>query len=244
MNNSILDRVTASRFFCGFLPGSTPIKKNLGNLDLSVFFSYNRRQTLMAAIDSEHHMTRTLDTTEEQTSPGGPKQGESPIRLRAPTLEDGAQVWDLIRRCHPLDENSMYCILLQCDHFAETCVIAEDMGAGEDPAAVLGWISAYRLPRDPSVLFIWQVAVCRTMRGHGLARRMLDHLLARPAAAGVESLQTTITADNAASWALFESFADRIDAEIDHEPHFHKEDHFDGRHDTEFMLTIRPQESD
>ena len=39
--------------------------------------------------------------------------------LRVPTAEDGSAIWELVRSCKPLDENSMYCNLLQCDHFAE-----------------------------------------------------------------------------------------------------------------------------
>ena len=48
--------------------------------------------------------------------------------LRKPTASDGADIWELVRSCRPLDENSMYCNLLQCDHFADTCVLAELSG--------------------------------------------------------------------------------------------------------------------
>ncbi len=44
------------------------------------------------------------------------------ITLRAPDSRDGEEVWRLIRDCGPLDDNSLYCNLLQCDHFSDSCV--------------------------------------------------------------------------------------------------------------------------
>jgi L-2,4-diaminobutyric acid acetyltransferase len=149
-----------------------------------------------------------------------------------PAAEDGARVWQLIRACEPLDENSMYCNLLQCDHFAETCVIAEIDGEAA------GWISAYVPPSEPDTLFVWQVAVHEGARGLGLAKRMLAHILEREVCDGVDMLKTTITRDNDASWALFTGFARDMEAPLSREAHFTRDDHFEGRHATEYMVTI------
>jgi len=154
------------------------------------------------------------------------------IGLRQPRSEDGAAVWALVRDCPPLDTNSIYCNLLQCDHFADTCIVAER--AGE----VVGWVSGYIPPSTPDTLFIWQVAVSEAARGAGLGRRMLTSLLNRRACAGVSRLQTTITHDNAASWALFTSFAARTGGKLTSAPHFERRAHFDDRHATEHMVTI------
>lgn len=154
------------------------------------------------------------------------------ILLRKPNDTDGAAVWSLIRECRPLDVNSMYCNLIQCDHFGETCVLAEREGD------VVGWISAYLVPDDPETLFVWQVAVSERARGQGLGRRMLRELIGREACAGVRQIKTTITKDNAASWALFSRFAEREGADIDSEAHFKHDEHFDGQHATEHMVTI------
>ena len=154
------------------------------------------------------------------------------ITFRKPQAEDGGAIWELIQACKPLDENSMYCNLIQCDHFRDTCVLAELDGQ------VAGWISGYLLPDDPQTLFVWQVAVAEAARGRGLGRRMLAELLERENCTQVQRMQTTITKDNDASWALFNSFADRMDAELSHEAHFEKDRHFNGAHDTEHMVTI------
>jgi L-2,4-diaminobutyric acid acetyltransferase len=154
------------------------------------------------------------------------------ITLRQPRKTDGAAVWELIASCHPLDENSMYCNLLQCDHFAETCVVAERNGT------VVGWVSGYLVPNDPTTLFVWQVAVSDKARGEGLGRRMLQDLLLRDACAEVRHLQTTITPDNDASWGLFSSLARRAGGSLEHETHFCRDRHFAGAHETERMVTI------
>ena len=154
------------------------------------------------------------------------------LTLRSPQPEDGSEIWQLIRDCGPLDDNSMYCNLLQCDHFADTCVVAEIDGE------IAGWISAYVLPSEPDTLFVWQVAVAEKARGMGVAKRMLQDIVSRDCCAGVTKLKTTITRDNEASWALFRAFADRMDAPLDHEAHYTRDDHFDGNHATEYMVTI------
>jgi len=153
--------------------------------------------------------------------------------LRRPTADDGRAVWELVRACKPLDENSLYCNLIQCDHFAETCVLAELNGA------VVGWISAHLPPAQDGTVFVWQVAVSEKARGLGLGARMLDALLDRPACADVTDLQTTITADNAASWALFRKLARRRGGTLQAVPHYKAKDHFGGAHATEHMVTIR-----
>ena len=123
------------------------------------------------------------------------------VRFRKPEKSDGADVWRLIADSRKLDENSMYCNLLQCDHFADTCIIAELDGE------IVGWISGYIQPDEATSFFVWQVAVSEKARGKGIAKRMLQQLMRREECAEVERLQTTITKDNDASWALFRSFA-------------------------------------
>lgn len=157
------------------------------------------------------------------------------LTLRKPGPEDGADIWELVRNCPPLDTNSMYCNLVQCDHFRETCVLAELDGK------VAGWISGHILPDDGETLFVWQVAVSETARGMGLGSRMLDHLVNRPACRAVRRLQTTITADNDASWALFRRFARSQGTKAEAQPYYTQTTHFRDRHQTENLVTIRLQ---
>ncbi|MFA8385942.1 MAG: diaminobutyrate acetyltransferase [Pelagibaca sp.] len=152
-------------------------------------------------------------------------------RLRKPDATDGAAIWELVKDCKPLDENSMYCNLVQADHFRDTCIVAELDGD------IIGWISGHMIP-DQNALFVWQVAVSAKARGMGLGKKMLLDLIERDVCDDATHLKTTITRDNAASWALFRGFARQIGGELTDEPHFTRDVHFEGRHDTEHMVSI------
>ncbi|WP_172299009.1 diaminobutyrate acetyltransferase [Pseudoruegeria sp. HB172150] len=159
-----------------------------------------------------------------------PPRTGAPV-LRKPEATDGAAIWELVKSCKPLDENSMYCNLVQADHFADTCVVAELDGE------VVGWISGHMIPNE-NELFVWQVAVSEKARGLGLGKKMLRHLVQRAECADATHMKTTITEDNEASWALFRSFARSVGGLLTDEPHFESDAHFDGHHDTEHMVTI------
>lgn len=154
--------------------------------------------------------------------------------VTAPAATDAAAVHALIARCPPLDRNSLYCNLLQCSHFAATCALARAGGQ------VHGFVSGYRPPRTPEVLFIWQVAVDPRARGHGLARRLIRAILARPDCAGVTHLETTVTPSNAASRAMFQRLAADLDASCEVGPHFDRHIHLAGQNETEELFRIGP----
>lgn len=156
------------------------------------------------------------------------------LLLRVPTKADGNAVHRLIERCPPLDTNSMYCNLLQCSHFAETSVAAVLDGE------LAGFVSGYIVPGREDTLFIWQVAVGEQARGRGLASKMLAAIVDRESCGDVRFMETTITEDNKASWALFSRFADKRDAELVNSVMFDENDHFGGEHASEMLVRIGP----
>ena len=154
--------------------------------------------------------------------------------IRTPKPEDGVSVYRLVAQCPPLDPNSVYCNLLQCSHFADTSVAAESR------EGLVGFVSGYLVPDRTDTLFIWQVAVAAAARGQGLAMRMLRHILERSQCARVSYLETTITTSNSASWALFESLANKLKADLDSSLLFERKQHFDGDHESEMLVRIGP----
>lgn len=162
------------------------------------------------------------------------KPAPLPIELMQPTAELGAAAYKLISECPPLDTNSMYCNLLQSSHFAETGVAAVLENE------LVGFISGYRLPKRPDTLFVWQVAVGEKARGQGLAGRMLKEILSREVNRDIKRIETTITPDNKASWALFESLARKLDTEISSSVMFDRHQHFANQHDTEMLVKVGP----
>ncbi|WP_256328558.1 diaminobutyrate--2-oxoglutarate transaminase [Nocardioides sp. YR527] len=183
------------------------------------------------------------------------------VDFRSPNLEDGQHLWRMARDSRVLDVNTSYAYLLWARDFAATSIVAT---VDDDPG---GFVIGYRRPDEPETLMIWQVAVDERHRGQGLARRMLDELVdslsgdpavrrlsgdpavrrlsGDPAVRrlsgdpAVRRLETTITADNSASIALFTSFANARSAPIERTPLFEAAMFPDG-HDPELLFRIGP----
>ncbi|MGG3283742.1 diaminobutyrate acetyltransferase [Paenibacillus solani] len=124
------------------------------------------------------------------------------VIYRKPEAKDGARVWELIRDTGTLDLNSAYCYILLGDYFNDTCMIAEQ----DDK--IVGFISAFRSPRNPETLFVWQVAVASSHRRQGIAKAMLTGLMNDKACHGVRFIETTVSPSNMASRRLFLGFAE------------------------------------
>lgn len=163
----------------------------------------------------------------------------SALNFRAPTLQDGMAIYQLVANCPPLDLNSSYLYFLQSSHFADSCMLAELNGE------IVGFVSAYRRPDDLQNLFIWQVAVSPTARGKGLAKRLITELLYKQMQSNIAltAVSCTIAPSNAASQALFKSIAKqyRLDLGV---RDFILAEHFAGQeHEAEQEYTLRaPQE--
>lgn len=139
-------------------------------------------------------------------------------------------MWRMARDSQVLDVNASYAYLLWCRDFAGTSVLAT---VDDEPA---GFVTGYSRPERPDVLMVWQVAVDAEHRGRGLAARMLHELTDRVRPA---SLETTITADNEASIALFTGFARDRGTDVVREPLFDAGLFPDG-HDGELLFRIGP----
>lgn len=155
------------------------------------------------------------------------------IILHEPTKEDGDPLNLFIRVNPPLDMNSTYCNVLSCHHFSETCIVAKKDGR------IIGYVTGYRLPKDPSVYFLWQVGVGEEGRGQGLAGRMIQAILSRESCRGVKELQTTVTKSNQPSRKMFAGFAKREGAEMTEEEDFFSSEVLGG-HDAESLFHITP----
>lgn len=171
-------------------------------------------------------------------SAAGSAAAADAVTLRTPRSTDGMAIHRLVQRCKPLDENSLYCNLLQASHFRDTSVVAE----GPD-GELLGFISGYLLPERDDTLFVWQVAVSADARGMGLGKKMLRKLVERNPEQEISFLHTTVTPDNDASWGMFKSFAKELDAPLETTVMFASDVHFRGEHDDEVLLQIGPIDS-
>ncbi|WP_238138114.1 diaminobutyrate acetyltransferase [Kytococcus schroeteri] len=156
----------------------------------------------------------------------------SELILRRPTMDDGAAMWRIARDSGVLDLNTSYAYLLMAHDFGATSTVAEADGQ------VVGYVMSYLRPAAPDTLFVWQVGVDASQRGQGVAGRMLQ---ATVEATGATALETTVTADNDASNALFAGFARRHGA-TEEVTEFITPAHFptDDVHDAELLHHIAP----
>jgi L-2,4-diaminobutyric acid acetyltransferase len=161
-------------------------------------------------------------------------QVSATIVCREPKLEDASGVHALVEACKPLDLNSRYAYMLLCSHFRDTCVVAEQQDG------ICGFVSGYRKPAEPSVLFVWQVAVGPQVRGQGLGKQLLAALLDRPACSGVTHVEATIAPSNRASNALFAWLARRYEARCVRSTYVRAEDFGENTHEEEELLRIGP----
>lgn len=157
------------------------------------------------------------------------------IVFTKPSAVDGMAVNKLVASCPPLDTNSAYCNLLQTSHFKETSI-----AASFEDGEMVGFVSGYIIPNQADTLFVWQVAVSEKARGQGLAKKMVSSLLERSSCSDVRYIETSITASNEGSWALFRRLANQLDAPLEESVMFDKQDHFKGQHDTEHLVRIGP----
>jgi L-2,4-diaminobutyric acid acetyltransferase len=153
------------------------------------------------------------------------------IRLVTPT--DAAPLWRLIERVGGLERNTCYAYVLLCSDFRDTCLIAERDGAP------VGFVLAYRPPRRPDEVFVWQVGVAPEARGTGLGSRLLDELIVLPGCDGIRHVTATVSPDNVASRKLFEGLARRCAVPFEVGPGF-PADLFAGPHEPEELVRIGP----
>ncbi len=156
------------------------------------------------------------------------------FNFRHPQVTDGLRIWRLVRDAGTLDLNSTYAYLILCRDFAATCLLAEQSDR------LLGFVTAYRPPRQPEQLFIWQIGVAPEARGQGLASRLLEALLASQACAGVSCLITNVTPSNQASRALFTRLARRLSAPLQEDAGFTGALFPEPAHEPERLLQIGP----
>lgn len=175
--------------------------------------------------------------TKTQHLPESPSKRK--VTIRPPKSHEASQIHNLISRCKPLDTNSLYCNLLQCSHFSETC----SMAFIDDELA--GFVSGYIHPAEENTLFIWQVAVAPEFRGFKLAKRLiLDIIKRNHGEHNIKHLHTTITKSNTASWSVFKSVAKELKSDYRERVLFDHQLHFKERSQSEWLMHIGPFKAD
>lgn len=156
------------------------------------------------------------------------------INYRHPFFREGLAIYTLVKRCPPLDTNTIYAYYLLCRDFSDTCVVAEQDNH------LIGFLSAYRKPRELDCLFVWQIAVAKEARGKHIATNMLKWLLCQLSYANIRILETTTSPSNHASQAMFKNFAKKYQAKCDTSEFLDISMFGDQIHEAEILFRIGP----
>lgn len=167
----------------------------------------------------------------QQSGRVGLNASSAALQIRPPQRGDGAAMWTLARDGGELDLNSSYAYVLMARDFAVTCRVA--LSEGE----VVGFLLGFRPPERPGSVFVWQVAVRGDQRGRSVAKRMLNDLV--DTLEDVDTVEATVEESNAASRALFASFARSRGADLNWSEGILASDFPDG-HNGEPQLRISP----
>jgi len=173
-----------------------------------------------------------LTGTQKETNKAGR------FTFRAPVANDGPAMYDLVDRSHPLDLNSRYCYLILCEHFSSTSVVAEQKS--EHSSQIVALLTAYIPPEKLDTLFVWQIAVDASMRGQGIAKKLLADVLSRPAMKSIRYVEATVNPSNDASRNIFRALAKQYQTEINEDLLFETSLLGDGDHEQENLVRVGP----
>ena len=177
---------------------------------------------------------RTVAVREARRAGTQPAEQARAYAFRQPDKNDGAAIWEIVRKSGALDENSAYSYLMMSEYFADTCRVAYR------GRRLAGFVAGFVPPRRPDTLFVWQIGVDPREQGRGLGRRLLHDLLATPACGHLRYLEATVTPSNRASERLFRGVADWFGAGCRIESVFAAQDFPGTGHEAERRFRIGP----
>lgn len=173
--------------------------------------------------------------TRETGKPGIPGPRHADIIYRSATPTDGARMWEFVQAAGTLELNPSYAYILLCQHFGDTCLVAEKDGE------IVGFVLAYIPPRQDDTVFVWQVGVSTKVRKRGVGIQLLRHLLALDGCRNVRYIEASITPSNRPSQSLFRSFARKWGVPCRKIPFFPAE-FFPEEHEGEDLFRVGPLE--
>lgn len=189
-------------------------------------------QTFIRAETSDMTETRTPRQTAAER-PFRKRSRPKDIVYRPATPNDGREMWRFVNESGVLELNQSYAYILICQHFGNTCLVAET------DEKMVGFVLAYVPPRQPDTIFVWQIGVARDVRGRGVGLHLLRHLLALDGCRNVQYLEASITPSNKPSQNLFRAFARKWGVSCRKLPFFPTE-FFPEEHEPEYLYRVGP----
>lgn len=128
--------------------------------------------------------------------------------IREGQPEDAEAVYRLVAGLKPLIQHTPYTYWLLFKYSSHRCLVAERDGQ------VVGFVTSFLSDSTPPVLLVWQIGVVPSLRGTGLADRLLDRIAEVGRQVGAAMIEATIEEDNPSSRRAFERLASRLNSEL------------------------------
>lgn len=131
------------------------------------------------------------------------------MQIRSLQKQDIPQVKALLTEGAPfVTSYAAYLYWMLGAYFPSTCLVAEEDGR------ICGYIGA--LPSaEKEMVFIWQIAVAKAIRGRGVAKSLLCSVLQRARGMGFSKIEIAISEENTACIRLLQSAAAEIGYHIE-----------------------------
>lgn len=182
--------------------------------------------------DSIKHPERVLARLVRLFAMVNPEKQPDVLTIGTPALPDAMEMHRLAEKSKVLDVNSRYSYLLCVRLFQRSCRVVRNQ-----KDEVLGFVTAIVAPDASDTLFVWQVAVDQSARGHQLGAKMIADIIAT---LQVRYVEATITPGNVPSDRMFARIADFLQADIRRSPGFAPELFAPEKHEAEDLFRIGP----
>ncbi len=154
------------------------------------------------------------------------------LEIRSTKREDGAEIWDLVRRTGTLDLNSEYCYFMFADLFSKQCAVITSLQTNE----ILGFVSCIIKGEREKTLFVWQVCTDKRVQKKGLAKKLIQFVI-NTQSEKISFIETTISESNLASKNLFKSLAEYYTTKIEKSTYIASKQ-FKNGHEAEYLYKI------
>lgn len=122
---------------------------------------------------------------------------DKPLRLNTAGEANYLKVYDLVRRCPPLEIYPAHLYKILIRFFGDNCYVAHKDGQ------LIGWVMGFISTVKPDTYFLWQIGIDSEMQGTGLGTKLLKFLENDLRAKNCRRIELTIDPENIPSRKLF-----------------------------------------
>ncbi|GEM_PF-3598627 len=115
---------------------------------------------------------------------------DSAVEYRKASVEDAKEIHTIVKNTPGIDDNSLYYYSLWLKEFDQSNVVATQNNK------IIAFLTAFRKPKDPETLFLWQLAAIPRHGVPDLGVRLAYHLIDYEIDNNLSGVEATIDLNN------------------------------------------------